>query len=58
MGFNLSLPITTMCSTGDVTILPRMLAAAERAQPLQPPAREAMLATADRYESPFVGRWA
>ena len=58
VAFNLSLPITTMCSTGDVTILPRMLAAAERAKPLQPPAREALLATADRYESPFVGRWA
>jgi aryl-alcohol dehydrogenase-like predicted oxidoreductase len=58
VAFNLSLPITTMCSTGDVTILPKMLAAAERAKPLQEPAREALLATAGRYESPFVGRWA
>jgi len=58
VAFNLSLPITTMCSTGDVTILPKFLAAAERAQPLNEPAREAVLATADRYESPFVGRWA
>ena len=58
VAFNLSLPIHTMCSTGDVTILPRMLAAAERVKPLQPPAREALLATANRYESPFVGRWA
>ena len=58
VAFNLSLPIHTMCSTGDVTILPRMLAAAERVKPLQAPAKEELLATADRYESPFVGRWA
>jgi aryl-alcohol dehydrogenase-like predicted oxidoreductase len=58
VAFNLSLPITTMCSTGDVTILPKMLAAAERAKPLDQPGREAVLATADRYETPFVGRWA
>jgi aryl-alcohol dehydrogenase-like predicted oxidoreductase len=58
VAFNLSLPITTMCSTGDVNILPRMLAAAERAKPLAEPARDALLATAGRYESPFVGRWA
>jgi len=58
VAFNLSLPITTMCSTGDVTILPKMLAAAERVKPLHQPAKEALLATADRYESPFVGRWA
>jgi len=58
VAFNLAQPIHTMCSTGDVTILPRMLAAAERMKPLAQPAREALLATADRYESPFVGRWA
>jgi len=58
VAFNLSLPIATMCSTGDTVILPKMLAAAEKAKPLQEPAREALLATADRYESPFVGRWA
>jgi len=58
VAFNLSMPIHTMCSTGDVTILPRMLAAAERVEPLAVPAREALVATAGRYESPFVGRWA
>ncbi|MCC7369297.1 MAG: aldo/keto reductase [Chloroflexi bacterium] len=58
VAFNLAQPIHTMCSTGDVNILPRMLAAAERVQPLQASAREALVATADRYESPFVGRWA
>jgi len=58
VAFNLSLPITTMCSTGDVVILPKMLAAAERARKLEQPARDSLLATANRYESPFVGRWA
>jgi aryl-alcohol dehydrogenase-like predicted oxidoreductase len=58
VAFNLSLPITTMCSTGDTVILPKMLAAAAKVEPLQPPARDALLATANRYESPFVGRWA
>jgi aryl-alcohol dehydrogenase-like predicted oxidoreductase len=58
VAFNLSLPITTMCSTGDVVILPKMLAAAERARAMEAPAREALLTTANRYESPFVGRWA
>jgi aryl-alcohol dehydrogenase-like predicted oxidoreductase len=58
VAFNLSLPISTMCSTGDTVILPKMLAAASKVEPLQPPAREALLATANRYESPFVGRWA
>ena len=58
VAFNLSLPIHTMCSTGDVVILPRLLAAAERARPLDGSGRQAVLATADRYQSPFVGRWA
>lgn len=58
VAFNLAQPIHTMCSTGDVTILPRMLAAAERVQPLQAAARDALVATAGRYESPFVGLWA
>lgn len=58
VAFNLSLPITTMCSTGDTVILPRMLAAAERARALQPAARESLLATAGRYATPFVGQWA
>jgi len=58
VAFNLSLPITTMCSTGDVVILPKMLAAAERARKMEQPARDELLTTANRYESPFVGRWA
>jgi hypothetical protein len=35
-----------------------MLAAAERARAMDGPAQEALLTTANRYESPFVGRWA
>jgi aryl-alcohol dehydrogenase-like predicted oxidoreductase len=58
VAFNLSLPVTTLCSTGDVTILPKMLAAAERYRPLDAPAQQQLLATADRYHSPFVGQWA
>ena len=58
VAFNLSLPVTTLCSTGDVTILPRFLAAAERYQPLPPAAQEALAASAHHYQTPFVGEWA
>lgn len=58
VAFNLARPITTLCSTGDVAILPTFLGAAERWQPLSRSAEEALLATASRYHSPFVGEWA
>jgi aryl-alcohol dehydrogenase-like predicted oxidoreductase len=58
VAFVLSQPVTTLCSVGDVTVLPRVLAAAERARPLDAAARDALLATADRYHTPFVGQWA
>ena len=58
VAFNLSQPVTTLCSTGDVTILPKFLAAAERFRPLTPDAQEALLATAHQYHTPFVGPWA
>jgi aryl-alcohol dehydrogenase-like predicted oxidoreductase len=58
VAFNLSLPVTTLCSTGDVQILPKILAAAERFHGQQAPERDALLATAGRYHSPFVGEWA
>jgi predicted aldo/keto reductase-like oxidoreductase len=58
VAFNLSLPVATLCSTGDVQILPRMLAAAEKARPQAEPERAALLATAGQYHSPFVGEWA
>jgi aryl-alcohol dehydrogenase-like predicted oxidoreductase len=58
VAFVLSQPITTLCSVGDVTVLPRVLAAAERARPLDAAARDALVATAGRYHTPFVGQWA
>jgi aryl-alcohol dehydrogenase-like predicted oxidoreductase len=58
VAFVLSRPITTLCSAGDVTVLPRVLEAAGRARPLDAAAQDALLATASRYHSPFVGQWA
>jgi aryl-alcohol dehydrogenase-like predicted oxidoreductase len=58
VAFNLSLPVTTLCSVGDVTILPKFLAAAKRYRPLDAEAQQALVATADRYHTPFVGQWA
>ena len=58
VAFNLSLPVTTLCSVGDVTVMPKFLAAAERYQPLDATAQQTLVATADRYHSPFVGEWA
>ncbi len=58
VAFVLSQPVTTLCSVGDVTVLPRFLAAAERFQPLAPEVQEALVATAHQYHSPFVGSWA
>jgi predicted aldo/keto reductase-like oxidoreductase len=58
VAFNLSQPITTLCSVGDVTVLPKMLGAAERFRPLDAAAQGALVATADRYHTPFVGSWA
>jgi aryl-alcohol dehydrogenase-like predicted oxidoreductase len=58
VAFVLSQPVTTLCSVGDVTVLPTVLAAAARARPLDAPARAALLATAEQYHSPFVGTWA
>ncbi len=58
VAFVLSQPVATLCSAGDVTIMPRVLEAAERYQRLSPAAQERLLATADQYHSPFVGAWA
>ncbi|MDP8921421.1 MAG: aldo/keto reductase [Chloroflexota bacterium] len=57
--FVLSQPgVTTLTSAGDVTVLPKVLQAAERFRPLDRAGEEALLATAGQYHSPFVGRWA
>lgn len=58
VGFVLSQPVTTLCSVGDVTVLPKFLAAAECYHPLAPEAQEALVATAHQYHTPFVGAWA
>ena len=58
VAFNLSQPVTTLCSTGDVTVLPKFLDAAERFQPLGADAAAALLSTAAQYHTPFVGAWA
>ena len=58
VAFVLSQPVTTLTSVGDVTVLPKVLSAAERFQPLDAAAQESLLAMADQYHSPFVGSWA
>jgi aryl-alcohol dehydrogenase-like predicted oxidoreductase len=58
VAFNLSRPVTTLCSTGDVTVLPKFLAAAEAWHRLSPGEEETLLRTAAQYHSPFVGEWA
>jgi aryl-alcohol dehydrogenase-like predicted oxidoreductase len=58
VAFVLSQPVATLVSVGDVTVLPKVLSAAERFRPLDAAAQAALVATADRYHSPFVGSWA
>jgi predicted aldo/keto reductase-like oxidoreductase len=58
VAFVLSQPVTTLTSAGDVTVLPKVLSAAERFQPMSPAERDALLARANKYHSPFVGSWA
>jgi aryl-alcohol dehydrogenase-like predicted oxidoreductase len=58
VAFVLSQSVTTLCSVGDVTVLPRVLDAAERFRPLTGEAQDALVATAGAYHSPFVGAWA
>jgi aryl-alcohol dehydrogenase-like predicted oxidoreductase len=58
VAFNLSQPVTTLCSVGDATLLPKFLEAAERYRPMDPAAQKELLETAGRYRSPFVGAWA
>ena len=58
VAFVLAQPVTTLCSAGDVTVMPKVLAAAERYRRPDAAAQESLLATAGRYHSPFVGEWA
>jgi hypothetical protein len=38
--------------------MPKVLSAAERFRPLSAAEQAALVATADKYHSPFVGSWA
>ena len=58
VSFVLSQPISNLTSVGDVTLLPKVIAAAERYRPLDAAAQEKLMATAGQYHSPFVGAWA
>jgi aryl-alcohol dehydrogenase-like predicted oxidoreductase len=59
VAFSLSQPgVATLCSAGDVNILPMFLAAAERFRPLNQAEQDALLAEADQFATPFVGAWA
>jgi aryl-alcohol dehydrogenase-like predicted oxidoreductase len=58
VAFVLSRPVTTLCSAGDVDVLPLVLDAAARARPLDGDAEAELLASAARYHTPFVGSWA
>jgi len=60
VAFNLSRPgVTTLCSSGDVDILPMFVRAADRVQtPLPPAAESAILAEAGAFSTPFIGNWA
>jgi aryl-alcohol dehydrogenase-like predicted oxidoreductase len=58
VAFVLSKPVTTLTSVGDVTVLPKVLDAAERFRALVPDDEASLLEEATRYGSPFVGTWA
>jgi predicted aldo/keto reductase-like oxidoreductase len=58
VAFVLSQAVATLTSAGDVTVMPKVLSAAERFRPLSAAEQAALVATADKYHSPFVGSWA
>lgn len=58
VAFVLSKPVTTLTTVGDVSVLPRVLDAAERYQRLTPEAEAAIMKEAAQYHTPFVGTWA
>ncbi len=54
VAFNAGQPIHTMCSSADVTVIPKMLDAAERYRSVSPEALTALAATAPAYEHVFA----
>ena len=58
VAFVLSKPVTTLTTAGDVTVLPKVIEAAERFRSLSPDAETVLLDEAPKYHTPFVGQWA
>jgi aryl-alcohol dehydrogenase-like predicted oxidoreductase len=58
VAFVLSKPVATLTTAGDVTVMPKVIEAADRFRALASSDEEALVATAGRYHSPFVGEWA
>src|SRR5688572_24332517 len=58
VAFVLSRPVTTLTTVGDVSVLPKVLDAAERFQRLTPDGEAAIMKEAAQYHTPFVGTWA
>ncbi|MCA1723292.1 MAG: aldo/keto reductase [Thermomicrobia bacterium] len=54
VAFNAAQPIHTLCASADVTVLPKMLDAAERYRSVSPDALAALTATAPAYEHVFA----
>lgn len=54
VAFNAGQPIHTLCSSADVTVIPKMLDAAERYTSVSPAALAALTATAPAYEHVFA----
>lgn len=54
VNFSLSQDVTGLCTAGDVNLLPLFLQACEDFAPLNETEQEALIATADRYESVFA----
>ena len=51
----LAQPVTTLCSSGDLEIFPKTVAAAERYREVDPAERDGFLATVPDYANIFVG---
>ncbi len=51
----LNQPVTTLCSSGDLSVFPKIVDAAERCQEIAPAARDSLLATVPDYANIFVG---
>jgi aryl-alcohol dehydrogenase-like predicted oxidoreductase len=54
VNFVLSHDVTGLCTAGDTDVLPRLLAACDHFSPLDENAREALIASADKFEPLFI----